>query len=174
VDIAHWDFQALKKNSAKVKDELSTTLARGNSALHASLRKELDATDMLAHFAPQFPDYPLRERNLAHAMASYWISMWCAIHGDELPSAETYLAVVAQCESRLQFDANAKDPDRRQMMGEVAMYEAMFAIEAIKRARASGKSEEMKKLSDMTHTNCMKRGLNFRSMELSVNGFSGM
>jgi hypothetical protein len=121
-----------------------------------------------------FPTYAIRERNLAHTMAIYWLTMWSAIHGDDLPSPDTYLAVVDQCAARLLGDPNAKNADKRQQMGEATMYESLFAMEGIKRARESGKAEELKKLSDMTHGNCSKRGLNFRAMTLTPEGFRGV
>ncbi len=169
-----WDFPNIAKNSILVKQELAETLARGNRQVKQQFLKELDSTDFLATYLPLFPTYAIRPRNLAHTMAIYWLTMWSAIHGDDLPSPETYLAVVGQCAKRLVGDPNAKNADKRQQMGEATMYESLFAMEGIKRARESGKAEELKKLSDMTHGNCVKRGLNFRSMALTPEGFVGV
>jgi hypothetical protein len=173
MDMANWDFGNEKKQSDAVKDELTQTLSKGNPAVKKQFLRELEAQDVLAGYAALFPQYPLRERNLAQCMALYWLSMARAVQGGDFPSSTTFDAVTLQCAKRLHGDHNAMDPARRQMMGEVMMYETIFAVEAVKRAIATGSSDALKTLSTMTHQNCLKRGLDFQKLVLTESGFVG-
>jgi hypothetical protein len=172
MDIVQWDFANEVDASNAVKEELAQTLSRGNTTVKKQFLLELNSQDLLAGYATLFPQYPLRARNLAHCMTLYWFSMWQAVRNVELPDAKAFEAVVAQCAARLDGDANAKRANTRQMMGEGMMYETIFAMEGVRRARAADSQAELQKIAATAHENCLKRGLNFKKMELSESGFS--
>jgi hypothetical protein len=171
MDIAQWDFADEAAASKAVKEELAQTLSRGNAVVKKQFLQELDTQNLLSGFAALFPQYPLRHRNLAHCMTLYWFSMWQAVRNETLPDAKTFEAVVAQCAARLDGDANAKRANTRQMMGEGMMYETIFAMEGVRRARAADSQGELQKIAATAHENCLKRGLNFKKMELTESGF---
>jgi hypothetical protein len=171
MDLAQWDFGSEANASAAVKQELATTLSRGNAGLKKQFLQQLNAQDLLSGFADAFPQYPVRARNLAHCMALYWLSMWQAVRNEALPEAEVFAAVVSQCAEKLKGDINAERATSRQMMGEGMMYETIFAMEGVRRARASDSQSELKTLAATAHQNCLKRGLDFSKMQLGPTGF---
>ena len=163
--------------SERVLQDLLTGLrARAPRQAHAQVERELRKRDLLTEFdAGLGRALSLDRRNLAHATAAYWISMWCIAHTQALPDAPLVEAVVDQIEALLiRQRMGRKAVDRRQALAEAMIYEAVLGYTEYETAWARDDHGTLKAMAINVRRNMRQRGLNLSRMRLTESGFSGI
>ncbi len=170
----HFPFQYEPEVSQIVRTELLDTVGKRNDVQAELLRLDLESRDIPAEFDQRMADYGLRSNDVADAMLGYWLVMWSAIHGRDLPSAgEGVEAARRQLAGLLGKNPVVKSGSnrQRQMVGEGMVFETVLGLEIYERTRLGGSPDELRQLGESTHENMMRRNINLRAMDFTRQGF---
>ena len=156
--------------SRAVVAETIDTLAQGNPTYRAVVEKELGGRDIPAEFDQTFGPLGLRRDNLADTMAAYWLAMWTVIHDKPLGTPVQASAVRRQVLPRIQASPLAKDPRKRQMMGEAMLYEATIGLSVYRDAKANEQELQLRQMAKNAKKNVKKKGIDLARMRLTDQG----
>jgi hypothetical protein len=169
-DLSYSDDAAI---SARVRDELATTLAHGDFERARTLREALESRDFHAEFATELGGLGFDSHDLAGVMAAYWLVMWSLVHDVPLPGAADAAPVRAQVARMIGPSPLVRDVAQRQAMGEAMLSETMLTHEQVREARRRGDEAALRAMADTAQRNMlMRQALNLKKMRLTTSGLA--
>lgn len=166
------DFRRDAGVSARVAAEVVDSLAGGDRALAAQVRKAVAERDIVAEFTERLGEYGLRADNLADAATGYWVAVWVVIHDAPFPPAGHVAAARAQLHTFWRAAPQTRREAARQQMAEAMMFEAVITLDKRKAVREAGDPEAVKRLAEEAQRNMrQRRGVNLGAMALTGDGF---
>ncbi len=157
--------------SRMVEKELVDTLSRGQKPLRKIIDAQLRGRDIVQEFQATLTPLGLRHDNLADTMTAFWIVMWVIIHDANMPPPEWVEAVRGQVLLRLKGNAVARDPSKRQMMGEGMIYEAHIAFQTWEQAKRAGNDFQLRQMAKSGRQNMINKGIDLGNMHITDKGF---
>lgn len=164
------DFDYDAALSAQVLAETVDTLSNGNPTYRQVVQTELASRDIPSEFGDIFGPLGLRHDNLADTMAAYWLAMWSIIHDKPLATSQQASAVLAQVLPRIQTSAQARDPKKRQLMGEALIYESTIGLQVYREAKENKQELQLRQMARNAKKNTRKKGIDLAKMRLTDQG----
>ncbi len=169
--LAAFNFSYDPAISSMVKKELIDTLSRGRKPLRKIIEAQLKGRDIVQEYQATLAPLGLRHDNLADTMAAFWVVMWVIIHDANMPPPEWVEAVRRQVLLRLKGNAAARDPAKRQMMGEGMIYEAHLALQTWEQAKLEGSDFQLRQMAKSGRQNMISKGIDLGNMHITDKGF---
>lgn len=159
--------------SARVRKELVDTLHARTNYDPAEAEKELDARDVHEEFLLHFGDLGLAFDNLPDLFAAHLMAMWSVVHDKALPGNDAATGLRRQFAAQLATNPLIADADKRQLVGEALMYEAVLTLEARRVARDAGDKAKLHQMADSAQAALLhQRGINLRKTRLTAAGMT--
>ena len=159
--------------SARVRKELVDTLHARANFDPAEAEKELAARDVHEEFLLQFGDMGLAPDSLPDLFAAHLAAMWSVVHDKALPGREVASGLRRQFTAQVASSPLIADADKRQLVGEALMYEAVLTLEAHRAARDAADKAKLRQMADSAQAALLRqRGINLRKTRLTAAGMA--
>jgi len=170
---ASLSYQASPQVAAEVEQAFVAGLSEAAPAQANEIERLFERTDLVAEFDREMAPYSLRSGNLGDAFAAYWAAMWAVANAEPFPDEARIAAIRAQLARALLANeqvAGAGDA-ARQRLAEAMIHEAAFALAAHDNAMNGRAPFTPQQLADHADRNLRQKGMDFRAMTLTDDGF---